>query len=679
MSTITASQTRLASGVRPDIQALRAFAVMAVILYHLWPSNIRGGYVGVDIFFVISGFLITGQLLREAQKTGSVRLGRFWARRARRLLPASLVVIAASLVGTLLVVPEYFWKQFFSEFVAATLYFQNWRLRWDAVDYLARDNIASPVEHFWSLSVEEQFYLLWPLLVILAWHSLRGDSLRRRQLLTTAVFVLVTVFSLAHCINETAANPSGAYFATTTRAWEFGVGSLLACLSAKWNTAPVRLQKPVVWTGLLLLLFSVLMFTDSMAFPGYAAMVPVAGTAAVIWGGAVDKASLAGRLLNAEPLQFLGNNSYSAYLWHWPLVVILPHLIGESLGWQWRVVILVFSFGLAVITRKFVEDPVRNSRRLNHSHASWTYALSAAAMTAVVATTGAVAANAFPKHSGQTTSIEQAFSNGCLGAAPALTMSGDCEDSEIEDVILPRGADLDADNGNAFDCWIDRNENLRSCSYGPESGSLRVALVGDSHAAMLIPGLVPQLNSVDWKLDTYVGWGCQWTVSIENQCEAARAAIQERLLSEDYDVVITTAARFAYSGQPYEQAVQDYVAAWKPVIDRGVQVVAIADNPTPSASARECLINARDDYQIAGECATDRTTAYALKDHLVDAATAAGIPLLRLDDAYCQGDRCPMVVNHVVVYRDESHITATFSKTLGPEIVKRLQGMLTRG
>ncbi|CAN7291439.1 acyltransferase family protein [Pseudarthrobacter oxydans] len=673
------SSTRVSPGVRPDIQALRALAVVAVILYHLWPLNFTGGYVGVDIFFVISGFLITGQLMREARQTGSIHLGRFWARRARRLLPASLTVIGASLAATVLFVPEYFWKQFLSEFIAATLYFQNWRLHWDAVDYLARENIASPVEHFWSLSVEEQFYLVWPLLVILAWHSFRSGSNRSRQLLTAIVFVLITVASLAFCIAETSKNPSGAYFATTTRAWEFGVGSLLACLPSKWSAAPPKLQQPVVLAGLTLLACSVFIFTDDMAFPGFLAMVPVVGTAAVIWARADGPASFTGKLLGARPLQFVGNNSYSAYLWHWPLIVVLPHVLGEPLDWQWLIVVLGLSFALAIITRKLVEDPVRHSNRLRQSHSSWTYAVSAAGMAIVVAMTGVVAASAFATPSGDATNVERAFSSGCLGAGPALEPSRNCDDRTLNHVLLPRSADLDADSGNAFDCWIDQNEDLKSCSYGPENGILRVALVGDSHAAMLIPGLVPQLASVNWTLDTYVGWGCQWTVSVENQCKAARVPIQDRLLNGDYDLVLTTAARHAYAGQPYQQAVEDYAAAWKPVVDSGVRVVAIADNPMPSPTARQCLISAQDDHEKAKQCATDKSTANALPDHLIDAAIVGGIPLLRLDEAYCLGEQCPMIINHVVVYRDESHITATFSRTLGPEILHRLQSILSRG
>lgn len=679
MTTDSSRTTHAPKGVRPDIQALRAFAVMAVILYHLWPQNIRGGYVGVDMFFVISGFLITGQLLRESRETGSIRLGQFWARRARRLLPASLLVIGASLAATVLLIPEYFWKQFFSEFVASTLYFQNWRLNWDAVDYLARDNVASPVEHFWSLSVEEQFYFVWPLLVLLGWRALGAAPERRRKLFTALVLGVVTAASLAFCIVETSTNPSGAYFATTTRAWEFGVGSLLACLPEKWFTAPRKLRSIVVWTGLVLLGFSVFVFTDAMPFPGYIAVVPVAGTAAVIWARSVGT-SPAGRLLGAEPLQFLGNNSYSAYLWHWPLIVITPFAVGEPLGWEWGVVLLVASFALAVVTRILVEDPIRNNKRLHQSRPAWTYAWSAAALSVIVATTGVVAANAFPTDHGKTDVVATALAKGCLGAGPSLSEVEDCDDLAIDSLILPRSAELDADNGNAFDCWTDRNQELESCSFGPADGSpFRVALVGDSHAAMLLPGLLPQLDSVGWRLDTFVGWGCQWTVSAENQCEGARGAIQSRLMDGDYDLVITTASRMSYAGQPYEQAVQDYVTAWTPVKNSGTRVIVIADNPLPSTEARECLILAGDVYDKAQECTTQRSTAESLQDHLIDASDVAGVPLIRFDEVYCQEDVCPMVSHHVVIYRDNSHITATFSKTLGPAIVDKVQAILSRG
>lgn len=668
------------NGLRHDIQALRAFAVMAVVLYHLWPQAITGGYVGVDIFFVISGFLITGQLLRESRKSGSIRLGNFWARRARRLLPASLIVIISSLLATVLFVPQYFWKQFFSEFIASALYFQNWRLSWDAVDYLARDNIASPVEHFWSLSVEEQFYFVWPLLILAGWRLMRGKSLRRRQVFTTLIIGLVTVSSLVFCIVETQLDLSNAYFATTTRAWEFGAGSLLACLPARDTESRTKAKQFTVWVGLALIAGSIFAFTDELQFPGYLAILPVAGTVAVIWAGVGREDSLAAKLMGAEPLQFLGRNSYSAYLWHWPLIVILPFVVGGSLSWQWRIVILVVSFALAVMTRVLVEDPIRNSSRLHHGRPARTYVWSVAALAVVVGATGTVAAHAFPSDATQPDGVSRALSDGCLGAGPTYSMGKQCNDPAIDNLILPSSAQLVDDNGIAFDCWSDKNQPLQSCGFGPTTGNpVRVALVGDSHAAMLLPGLVPELDRANWRLDSYVGWGCQWTVSVENQCQGARADIQDRLMSGGYDLVITTASRHSYAGQPYDQAVQDYTTAWKPVIATGTKVVVIADNPMPSPEATECLLESGDDHARAAACTTARSTALMLRDHLIEAAAATGVPLVNLEEAYCTESGCPMVSNHVVVYRDNSHITATFSKTLGPVIMKKLQAIVSRG
>ncbi|MDQ5808759.1 MAG: acyltransferase, partial [Actinomycetota bacterium] len=216
--------------MRSEIQALRGIAVLLVVVFHLWPSALPGGFVGVDVFFVISGFLITGQLVREVDRTGRVSLAGFWARRARRILPAALVVLAACALLTKAAVPETQWDQFFGEIVASAAYVENWHLAEAAVDYQAADDAPSPVRHFWSLSVEEQFYLVWPLLIVAA--LLAG----RRWIPWT--LGAVTAASFAWSLHETAADPAAAYFVTPTRAWEFGVGGLLALLPLTRRATP---------------------------------------------------------------------------------------------------------------------------------------------------------------------------------------------------------------------------------------------------------------------------------------------------------------------------------------------------------------------------------------------------------------------------------------------------------
>ena len=256
--------------MRREIQGLRAVAVLLVVLFHLWPGRVPGGYIGVDVFFVISGFLITSLLLRELDRSGSVSLGQFWARRLRRLLPASYLVLAVSAVGTLLFVPRLVWEQFFGEILGAGLYVENWVLAVNSVDYLAAENSPSPAQHYWTLSAEEQFYLVWPLLVLLGiWLARRATrrsgvpAVPRR-----AVFVVLAVgvvASLAYSLWVSATNPAWAYFVTPARAWEFGAGALLAFAPPVARRVPVLARALLGWGALVVLLVCALVFDAGTA------------------------------------------------------------------------------------------------------------------------------------------------------------------------------------------------------------------------------------------------------------------------------------------------------------------------------------------------------------------------------------------------------------------------------
>ena len=276
--------------MRQEIQGLRAVAVLLVVLFHLWPHQVPGGYIGVDVFFVISGYLITSHILREVDRTGSVSLAGFWARRLRRLLPASYVVLLVTAVAVLVFVPRLMWQQFFGEILAASLYVENWTLAVNSVDYLAADNAPSPAQHYWTLSAEEQFYLIWPLLVLLglwlaklglARRSHRGDKPDHRQAVVFGVLAATTAASLAYSLWVTATDPAWAYFVTPARAWEFGAGALLAF-------APQAVRRPYAraglgWLALVGLLVCALVFDESTPMPGTAALWVVAASMALIW------------------------------------------------------------------------------------------------------------------------------------------------------------------------------------------------------------------------------------------------------------------------------------------------------------------------------------------------------------------------------------------------------------
>src|ERR1700712_1316689 len=347
----------------PHVQGLRAIAVLLVVIYHFEPGRLTGGYIGVDVFFVISGFLITQQLSRELERSDRIKLPTFWGKRVRRLLPAALLVLAFSTVATLTIMPLSALAENLREILASTFYVENWALAANSVDYLAASGDASLVQHYWSLSLEEQFYVVWPVLLLGASFfgvkrlaTKYGDRGRWNAMI--ALVVIATVVSFVLSIVATNNDPASAYFVTYTRVWEFGVGALLALIP---RLRPTRgwFVNVLGYGGVLAILIAGYTFDRNTPFPGYAARVPVLGTAAVIVSHRSERRFDIGRVLSTRVPRFFGDISYSLYLWHWPLIVIAPFIPGWGLSIYNRVILFVVAVLLAWLTKKFVEDPTR--------------------------------------------------------------------------------------------------------------------------------------------------------------------------------------------------------------------------------------------------------------------------------------------------------------------------------
>ena len=357
------ARSDLKGGFRPDVEGLRAVAVVAVLLYHAGVPFARGGYVGVDVFFVISGYLITGLLVRELEKTGTVSLSRFYSRRAKRLLPLTVVVLAFVVALSWLLFDPVRMDEVSLGVVAAGLYAMNWLLALRATDYFAAGLEASPVQHFWTLAVEEQFYLIWPaLLLAAAWYS-RRTSWSLRPVLALA-FATVAVASLAYSIYSTGQQAGAAYFSTFTRGWELALGGMLALVP----TSRLGRQSPWVvgalaWAGLGAIVFSTFQFNDDTLFPGYAALLPTLGTAAIIAAGFATTARGPARLLTLGPVRHVGRISYSWYLWHWPPLVFAAAIWGRLSPLE-GVAVLAASYLPAVLTNRLVEKPFLHSETL---------------------------------------------------------------------------------------------------------------------------------------------------------------------------------------------------------------------------------------------------------------------------------------------------------------------------
>ncbi|NUT22832.1 MAG: acyltransferase [Hamadaea sp.] len=645
-------------------------AVAAVIGDHLLAYP-RGGFVGVDVFFVISGYLITSLLLREYGQTGRISLRGFYIRRAKRILPAAILVLGTTLAFGRMLFDESRFRDMSVDVVAAAVFGANWRFAAVGADYFQQGLRPSPVQHFWSLAVEEQFYLLWPaLLLAVLTLSIRYARRNADARLTAALAAVggLTAISFCWSVFETATGPTVAYFSTFSRAWELGVGACVALLRLRGRRWSARTSTALAWLGLATVAISIFSLRADVAFPGPWALAPVAGAALVI--GAERSSSTAPKYLwplTNRVSQYLGDISYSLYLWHFPVVIFLPTLVATE-GLLYPVLSIGLVSLLAVVSYHFVEDPLRNApwpwwspgkMRIGRPQPALALGLGSLLLVSGVAVIQGPPQVVRPPSS----------PTECFGAAaldPALV----CPLSQ-GNYVLPAPADLVDDTAGAFDCWIAEGERMKRCAYGDPSAKTRVAIVGDSHAAMLLPGLKSQLKTRGWRLDAYVGWGCQWMrTGTGSTCDGAMRDIQKALMTgKAYDVVLVTAAR-QRTAQDKSWVSQMYADAWRPVAERGSKIVVVADSPAVDQSALDCVLRigfspAKDD------CSTPVSHAFSETDPLLGAARLVdGTAVVDLRSFYCKSSRCPAVIGNVIVYRDTvGHITSTFSRTLGPYLV----------
>jgi len=670
----------------PHVQGLRAIAVLLVVLYHFWPGRLPGGYVGVDVFFVISGFLITGHLMREIDATGGVRLAQFWARRARRLLPASLLVLlfCALCVMSPYLMPTSALPGEVREILASTFYVENWYLALNSADYLNHAGSPTTVQHYWSLSLEEQFYVMWPLLMLLAaWIAVKWARGRRRQVVVLTLGI-VSIASFVFCVVFTLTNPAPAYFVTFGRMWEFGLGAMIALVPAL-RVRNAWASFVLGWGGILALVYTAFRFDAQTPFPGYAALLPALGAAAIIAASNTDRWWYPTRILSVRPAQFVGDISYSLYLWHWPLIIIAPSVPFWGLSIYHRVALLAICFVLAWLTKRFVEDPVRRWKVLTRRPARVTLWASLAAMVVVAGTAGAAWAVNAPAYQRGVEAIQELRADppACFGAASVLDPS--CADTDFGDTILPAPGFAGVDQPADEQCFMQLNDaRAYECEFGSDAADApRIALIGDSHAYQLLSTFQRMADENGWHLITFFKGACPWnTTPISSAgafgaaCGEWREAVGEKLADLDLDAVFTASlATTPFSSAGYDSsfdaAVTGYRNAWKQFTDRGIPVVTVVDNPTWETDPNKCL-RTRD----AAECTGARAEVLH-EDPVKTAATGTeGVSLLDFTDVYCDDTTCFPVVGGANIYRDQDHLTVTFVDTLAPEYTAALQAVL---
>ncbi|MFP7834829.1 acyltransferase family protein [Marisediminicola sp. LYQ134] len=647
---------------RPDIQGLRGLAVALVVLYHGGLPFLPGGYIGVDVFFVISGFLITNHLLASLDRDGRISFAQFYAKRARRILPASFAVLIASMVAGFMFLPPLARERIFEGAIATALYVPNLFFARTGTDYLA-ETTPSLFQHYWSLGVEEQFYLIWPAMLAL------GFLIARRS--KRGLFAMVVAFaavSFAACLVLTTISQPWAFFSLPTRAWELAAGGILAFLINRAASLNPSVSAIMGWVGLGGLIVVGSTFSSATPYPSVMTAIPVALTMLVLIAGAAPARFGPGVVLRTRGIVFVGTISYSLYLVHWPLLVIFEQ--HDGLG---RELPLVMSLGLSLLAvplayccYRWIELPGIRGWRLAGARPRFT------AFAAGALTTAVVASSLFALRATESIDIEsdRAATTLTTTETPVFT---DFVPTNLSPTLRAASGDnpiIYADGCHADDA---QTEPL-GCRYGTGTAPVKVALFGDSHSAQWFPALerLAAEGLIDLRVDTKSS--CP-SVDVEKlylgnpyvECDKWRWAVIEELNEEAPDVVILS----SYSrSDGFENLT---ASRWANGLDLTLgaltnvgEVAVIRDTPLLGVQPATCLSAQIND---AFACGTTREEGLSgqYSDEEAAIVRQRGGKYIDLTDQIC-GDRCELITGSTLIYRDSNHLTATFVAGLSDEL-----------
>ncbi|MFZ1361409.1 MAG: acyltransferase family protein [Candidatus Nanopelagicales bacterium] len=697
------------SRFRPDVEGLRAIAVGLVVLFHAGFPWFPGGYVGVDVFFVISGFLITGLLIREVQRTGRLSIKDFYVRRIRRILPMSTLVLVMTVICAAL------WMTGTESAAAsiaaswAALFVANWYFAASASDYFDTSTQTNPILHYWSLGVEEQFYVIWPLLLIVAiliakWRGASVKSLLRGALVGLLILCAVSLWWSA---TKTGEEGQWAFFGLHTRLWELGFGGLLAYALPKLGQIPRAAAQVMAAVGVVLIVYAAVMFTELTVFPGTAALAPVVGAMLLIAAGSSDKVTvsrptLVGRVLATKPMQYLGARSYNLYLWHWPVLVFAamwssPRTFGGSDTSHLTMPALVAVVAIAIalvftsVTFRFIEQPLRHSLMLKQARTAFPLALGMIVLVLITTLFVSPAVVGAKESRLEPARLEL--------VAQAEEISDELQTNKF---WRKRTSCLDPVKGSTSQVMNRWNEE--ACTFGDPNGQTKIALVGDSHADMWLPALDKYGKATGSQITYIAKSACSIyevanypTDSQESVCsEWAHAALEELKNLGPFDAVLigrraanltgrSTVGANASTKDGVNTFVEDIHNTFEQLATVTKKIIILQDPSTTGFDVPACIERAQGD---ASQCEFGR--AEGLKAELVVQAdereAAKGLPTgvtveeINTAPILCPENltSCPAVIEtqegNLIVFRDTHHVPYGTSRAL----VDQLQPMLNK-
>ncbi|AST94434.1 acyltransferase [Sutcliffiella cohnii] len=643
---------------RYEIEGLRAVAALLVAVYHIWLGNVSGG---VDVFFIVSGFLITTSLLKRMERYNKIDVLDFIIGLAKRLFPMAFLVLFSVTIACIIWLPQVRWDQTIQEILASAFYFQNWQLAFNAVDYLAQNNEASPVQHFWALSLQGQFYIIWPIVIFGTAYLVK--SIFKKTFKQSLVMMLFTVFTLSfiYSIYSTYTNQAWAYFNTFARVWEFSMGGIVAVL-ASHIVLRKTLSFVLGWVGLVAIISCGIVIQVSTVFPGYAALWPTLGGVFIILAGVSGGKYGVHRILTSKPLLKFGSISYAFYLWHWPVLTFYFIISGnETVSIAHGIVLILLSMFLSYFSTKLIEKPVRSLKVPNKN---WkTVSLILAFMLPVVILTNTWSFTVEKQH----TQLASAVMTDEYPGAMALLYDNQDGIYTGDAPVKPSPIQARQDLPKVYEDGCHQNQtdtNVIECIYGEtENAKYTVALVGGSHSAHWLSALEEIAISESIKILSYTKSACRFTTGddMTESCLEWNNNLIDTLIDNKPDLIFTTAD---VGNRKNNVVPEGFIEQWEKLNEAGLKVFAIRDNPWFGFDVPSCVEEKGEDSLECTKEREDVLSSISAWEKLDN--PPPNVYYADLNDYICDDEYCKPVIGNVLVYRDAHHLTATYARTLAP-------------
>ncbi|WP_423446280.1 acyltransferase family protein [Kocuria sp. KSNUG] len=654
------------SGFRPEVQGLRAVAVLLVVVYHVFMGRVSGG---VDIFLFISAFFMTLSFVRKIEGGRPLALGRYWLHTFKRLLPLATLVILGTFVLLWLFYPAQDAASFRSEGVASILYVENWSLAFNAVDYYAADHSsASPFQHFWSLSVQGQVFLVWPLIFAFAWWVKRCTG-RSSVPVLAVCFGAVFVVSLTFSVITTNTQQAFAYFDTRARLWEFALGSLVA-LAIPYLRPSRGLRVLLGWAGFVSMVSVGILVDVQGAFPGWIALWPLLSAAAIIVAGQSGSRWGFDRFLSWGPVVRMGDSAYALYLVHWPLLITYLVIRDRPVaGPRSGVVIVVVSVLLALLLTRVVETPLKNWAWPEARN--WRLGLVIVVCMSLVLAVAGSWAGVERQREARLEAQAELNNPGARALEPGFEYAGDPDAAS-----LPLAQNITSDAASlGTECPADielPGDTARFCheAVANEEPAATVLVAGNSHVQHWLPAITALAEANDWRVLTYIQPGCFYTVASEQPgsqtCDSWFSGTQPMVDAVDPDLVFMQGTFTDVNQESWKPGMETRV---RELVAQGIQVVGIRDVPRFEESLSDCALEHGED---AADCVTTHSMLGTPNPQEPLAQELEGFSTVDMTDVICPQGQCHPVVGNVFVYMDDDHITKTYSKSAAPQFSERV-------